>query len=66
MMETMLLGLQEHLQLARKYAVEGLYDTSVIFFDGAIAQINKLPSFLCLNILLNYVFKLKFYVVNFQ
>lgn len=34
-------GLQEHLKLARDYALEGLYDTSVIFFDGAIAQINK-------------------------
>lgn len=36
-----LAGLQDHLKLAREYAVEGLYDTSVIFFDGAIAQINK-------------------------
>ncbi|XP_026408500.1 katanin p60 ATPase-containing subunit A1-like [Papaver somniferum] len=34
-------GLQDHLRLAREYANEGLYDTSVIFFDGAIAQINK-------------------------
>lgn len=34
-------GLQEHLKLARDYALEGLYDTSIIFFDGAIAQINK-------------------------
>ncbi|XP_027907958.1 katanin p60 ATPase-containing subunit A1-like [Vigna unguiculata] len=34
-------GLQEHLKLARDYAVEGLYDTSIIFFDGALAQINK-------------------------
>ncbi|KAF5466673.1 hypothetical protein F2P56_016579 [Juglans regia] len=34
-------GLQEHLKLAREYAMEGVYDTSVIFFDGAIAQINK-------------------------
>ncbi|CAI9779962.1 unnamed protein product [Fraxinus pennsylvanica] len=34
-------GLQDHLKLAREYALEGLYDTSVIFFDGAIAQINK-------------------------
>ncbi|XP_011039986.1 PREDICTED: katanin p60 ATPase-containing subunit A1-like [Populus euphratica] len=34
-------GLQDHLKLAREYAVEGLYDTSIIFFDGAIAQINK-------------------------
>ncbi|XP_024972624.1 katanin p60 ATPase-containing subunit A1-like [Cynara cardunculus var. scolymus] len=34
-------GVQDHLKLAREYAVEGLYDTSVIFFDGAIAQINK-------------------------
>lgn len=38
---TSLAGLQDHLKLAREYAVEGLYDTSVIFFDGAIAQINK-------------------------
>ncbi|KAL9304487.1 hypothetical protein ACSQ67_021750 [Phaseolus vulgaris] len=36
-----LAGLQEHLKLARDYAVEGLYDTSTIFFDGALAQINK-------------------------
>lgn len=41
MVETDLTGLQDHLKLAREYAVEGLYDTSVIFFDGAIAQINK-------------------------
>ncbi|XP_027339908.1 katanin p60 ATPase-containing subunit A1-like [Abrus precatorius] len=34
-------GLREHLKLAREYAVEGLYDTSIIFFDGAVAQINK-------------------------
>lgn len=34
-------GLQDHLKLAREYALEGIYDTSVIFFDGAIAQINK-------------------------
>uniref|UniRef100_M4CH78 Katanin p60 ATPase-containing subunit A1 n=1 Tax=Brassica campestris TaxID=3711 RepID=M4CH78_BRACM len=34
-------GLQDHLKLAREYALEGSYDTSVIFFDGAIAQINK-------------------------
>ncbi|KAM7254119.1 hypothetical protein ACFE04_031801 [Oxalis oulophora] len=38
---TPLTGLQDHLKLAREYAVEGLYDTSIIFFDGAIAQINK-------------------------
>ncbi|KAG8497068.1 hypothetical protein CXB51_008356 [Gossypium anomalum] len=36
-----LAGLQEHLKLGREYALEGLYDTSIIFFDGAIAQINK-------------------------
>ncbi|RDX82324.1 Katanin p60 ATPase-containing subunit A1, partial [Mucuna pruriens] len=36
-----LAGLQEHLKLARDYALEGLYDTSIIFFDGALAQINK-------------------------
>ncbi|GAB2269446.1 Katanin p60 ATPase-containing subunit A1 [Dionaea muscipula] len=36
-----LTGLTDHLKLAREYALEGLYDTSVIFFDGAIAQINK-------------------------
>ncbi|KAF6166983.1 hypothetical protein GIB67_030676 [Kingdonia uniflora] len=36
-----LTGLQDHLRLAREYANEGLYDTSIIFFDGAIAQINK-------------------------
>ncbi|GMH14273.1 hypothetical protein Nepgr_016114 [Nepenthes gracilis] len=38
---SMFTGLQDHLKLAREYALEGLYDTSVIFFDGAIAQINK-------------------------
>ncbi|XP_057726644.1 katanin p60 ATPase-containing subunit A1 [Arachis stenosperma] len=36
-----LTGLQDHLKLAREYALEGLYDTSIIFFDGAVAQINK-------------------------
>ncbi|KAL6845421.1 hypothetical protein ACP4OV_024916 [Aristida adscensionis] len=36
-----LAGLQDHVKLARDYALEGLYDTSTIFFDGAIAQINK-------------------------
>lgn len=36
-----LAGLQDHVKLAREYAVEGLYDTAIIFFDGAIAQINK-------------------------
>ncbi|XP_073053339.1 katanin p60 ATPase-containing subunit A1 [Primulina eburnea] len=36
-----LVGLQDHVKLARDYAVEGHYDTSIIFFDGAIAQINK-------------------------
>lgn len=41
MAETTLTGLQDHVKLAREYALEGLYDTSVIFFDGAIAQINK-------------------------
>ncbi|KAL2927171.1 Katanin p60 ATPase-containing subunit A1 [Bienertia sinuspersici] len=41
MVETTLSGLQDHLKLAREYALEGLYDTAVIFFDGAIAQINK-------------------------
>ena len=34
-------GLQEHLKLARDYALEGMYESSIIFFDGAIAQINK-------------------------
>lgn len=38
---TTLTGLQDHLKLAREYALEGIYDTSIIFFDGAIAQINK-------------------------
>ncbi|KAK9690319.1 hypothetical protein RND81_09G119500 [Saponaria officinalis] len=41
MVDTSLTGLQDHLKLAREYAIEGLYDTSVIFFDGALAQINK-------------------------
>ncbi|TVU35503.1 hypothetical protein EJB05_17396 [Eragrostis curvula] len=40
-MSNPLAGLQDHLKLARDYALEGLYDTSIIFFDGAIAQINK-------------------------
>ncbi|KAK4749371.1 hypothetical protein SAY87_026820 [Trapa incisa] len=34
-------GLQDHLKLAREYALEGLYDTSIIFFDGALAQIDR-------------------------
>ncbi|CAL1377866.1 unnamed protein product [Linum trigynum] len=41
MVGTSLAGVQDHLKLAREYALEGLYDTAVIFFDGAIAQINK-------------------------
>ncbi|KAL1829202.1 hypothetical protein DCAR_0208523 [Daucus carota subsp. sativus] len=36
-----LTGLQDHLKLAREYAIEGVYDTSIIFFDGVIAQINR-------------------------
>jgi hypothetical protein len=36
-----LAGLQDHVKLARDYALEGLYDTSIIFFDGAVAQINR-------------------------
>ncbi|XP_014498710.1 katanin p60 ATPase-containing subunit A1 [Vigna radiata var. radiata] len=32
-------GMHEHLKLAREYAAEGLYDTSIIFFDGAVARI---------------------------
>lgn len=40
-----LTGLQEHVKLARDYALEGLYDTSIIFFDGAVAQINRLLLF---------------------
>ncbi|XAR67747.1 Microtubule-severing ATPase [Bertholletia excelsa] len=40
-MGTSLAALQDHIKLAREYALEGLYDTSVIFFDGAVAQINK-------------------------
>ncbi|KAL2462741.1 Katanin p60 ATPase-containing subunit A1 [Forsythia ovata] len=34
-------GLQDNQKLAREYALEGFYDTSIIFFDGSIAQINK-------------------------
>ncbi|KAK2984895.1 hypothetical protein RJ640_008660 [Escallonia rubra] len=41
MVGTTISGLQDHLKLAREYAIEGLYDTSIIFFDGAIAQINR-------------------------
>lgn len=58
---TSLVGLQEHIKLARDYAVEGLYDTSVIFFDGAVAQINKYSFFLCFflgcffHVLLDYL-----------
>ncbi|XP_051216919.1 katanin p60 ATPase-containing subunit A1-like [Lolium perenne] len=33
--------LQVHLKLARDYALDGLYDTSIIIFDGVLAQINK-------------------------
>ncbi|KAK7335960.1 hypothetical protein VNO80_28122 [Phaseolus coccineus] len=33
--------MQEHLKLAREYAAEGVYDTSIIFFDGAVAQISN-------------------------
>ncbi|XP_042418664.1 katanin p60 ATPase-containing subunit A1-like isoform X2 [Zingiber officinale] len=40
-MSSALAVLQDHVKLAREYALEGLYDTSIIFFDGAIAQINK-------------------------
>ncbi|CAN6442109.1 unnamed protein product [Victoria cruziana] len=40
-MVSALAGFKDHLKLAREYATEGLYDTSIIFFDGAIAQINK-------------------------
>jgi katanin p60 ATPase-containing subunit A1 len=36
-----IVGLQEHLKLARDYALEGMYESSIIFFDGAIMQINK-------------------------
>ncbi|GFZ04117.1 P-loop containing nucleoside triphosphate hydrolases superfamily protein [Actinidia rufa] len=38
---TSLAAFQDHLKLARDYALEGVYDTSIIFFDGAIAQIIK-------------------------
>ncbi|XP_051136173.1 katanin p60 ATPase-containing subunit A1 isoform X2 [Andrographis paniculata] len=41
MVGSTLAGLQDHVKLAREYAIEGLYDTAIIFFDGAIAQINK-------------------------
>ncbi|CAH9146731.1 unnamed protein product [Cuscuta epithymum] len=41
MVGSSLAGLQDHLKLAREYAFEGLYDTAIIFFDGAVAQINK-------------------------
>ncbi|KAL9664519.1 hypothetical protein QQ045_019922 [Rhodiola kirilowii] len=33
-----LVGLLDHLKLAREYVVEGLYDTSIIFFDGAMLR----------------------------
>ena len=49
-------GLQEHLKLAREYALEGLYDTSIIFFDGAIAQINKYFLSLSLSLSLSLEF----------
>lgn len=47
-------GLQDHIKLARDYALEGLYDTSIIFFDGAVAQINKYSRFLPKCLLLFY------------
>ncbi|KAL9323144.1 hypothetical protein ACSQ67_011197 [Phaseolus vulgaris] len=34
-------GMQDHLKLVREYAAEGVYYTSVIFFDGAVAQISN-------------------------
>ena len=52
-----LAGLQEHLKLARDYALEGLYDTSIIFFDGALAQINKYPSS---SLFVPSIFRVKF------
>ncbi|KAH9298031.1 hypothetical protein KI387_029713, partial [Taxus chinensis] len=52
-------GLREHLKLAREYAVEGLYDTSIIFFDGAIAQIDKHLSTLDDPLVLNKWMKCK-------
>ena len=51
-----LAGLQEHLKLARDYALEGLYDTSIIFFDGALAQINKYQLLPSSSFLLNSLF----------
>jgi katanin p60 ATPase-containing subunit A1 len=45
-------GLQDHVKLARDYALEGLYDTSIIFFDGAVAQINRLLLSLSLSTIL--------------
>ena len=55
-MEGAIAGLQEHLKLAREYAMEGLYDTSVIFFDGAIAQLNKYLSAFSLSLSLSLPF----------
>jgi hypothetical protein len=37
-----LAGIGEHLTLAREYALLGNYDTALIFFEGVLAQINKL------------------------
>jgi len=45
-----LAGLQDHVKLARDYALEGLYDTSIIFFDGAVAQINRFFFFHCCKV----------------
>lgn len=36
-----LIGLEEHLTLAREYALLGNYDSALIFFEGVHAQINK-------------------------
>ena len=58
---TSLAAFQDHLKLARDYALEGVYDTSIIFFDGAIAQIIKYSLSLCVPPLLSlYVYMCRF------
>lgn len=34
-------GILDNVKIARDYALEGSYENSIVFFDGAILQINK-------------------------
>lgn len=40
-MGSALIGIEEHLTLAREYALLGNYDSALIFFEGVHAQIIK-------------------------